>query len=349
MDRYIGLDVHAQTTTLAVMSAKGKHVAEKVVETHGKLLVETMAAIAGDKHVCLEEGMHAEWIHELLSHHVAEIVVTIPPERSGSKSDARDAWWLANQLRLGVPQKKVFKSKLTGLREAVRAHQAFTKHSTRAKLQMRFLARGRGLTVDRAQLLKEKERNELIGQLPPERRARARLHAEFVDHAEQWRQQALEQLEQQARRCPDVLRLLDVPGLGVVRAAQIVAAIITPHRFRAREQLWSYCGLAIVTRSSSDWRPTRGGQMVRSGRALPRGLAPGNSTLKCAFKGAARDVVRRHPEHPWAVAFQRAVDGGQRTNLARLTLARKIAETVLHIWKHKEAYDPTKHKIQAAA
>jgi transposase len=348
MNRYIGLDVHAQTTTLVVMSAKGKHLVEKVLETHGKLLVETIASIAGDLHVCLEEGMHAEWIHELLTHRVAQIVVMIPPERSGSKSDTRDAWWLADQLRLGIPQKKVFKSKLTGLREAVRAHQAFTKHATRAKLQMRFLARGRGLTVDRAQVLNEEERDELIAQLPAERRLRAQLHGELVDLTEQLRQQAFEQLEQQARRCSEVRRLLDVPGLGVVRAAQIVAAVITPHRFRARQQFWSYCGLAIVTRSSSDWIP-RGATMVRSARALPRGLAPGNLALKCAFKGAALDVVRCYPMHPWAVSFQRARDAGQRPNLALLTLARKIAETVLHIWKHKEAYDPTKHKTQAAA
>jgi transposase len=348
MDRYIGLDVHAQTTTVTVMSAKGKHLAEKVVETHGKLLVETICSFAGTLHVCLEEGMHSEWIHELLVHRVAETVVMIPPERSGSKSDTRDAWWLADQLRLGVPQRKVFKSKLTGLREAVRAHQAFTKHSTRAKLQMRFLARGRGLPVKRAELIKEEKRSVLIAMLPAERRLRAQLHGELVDCTEQLRQRAHEQLEQQARRCPDVRRLLDVPGLGVVRAAQIVASVITPHRFRAREQLWSYCGLAIITRSSSDWTP-RGKQMVRSGRAMPRGLAPGNSTLKCAFKAAARDVVRCHPTHPWALAFQRALDGGQRPNLALLTLARKIAETVLHIWKHEEVYDPTKHKIQVAA
>jgi transposase len=348
MDRYIGLDIHAQTTTLAVMSAKGKHLTETVIETHGKLLVETIGSIAGDLHVCLEEGMHAEWIYELLVRRVARIVVMIPPERQGPKSDARDAWWLADQLRLGVPQKQVFKSKLSGLREAVRAHQAFTKHSTRAKLQLRFLARGRGLSVDRAQLLDEQERRALIAQLPAERRLRAQLHGELVDHTEKLRQQALELLEQQVRRCPDVRRLLDVPGLGVVRAAQIVAAVITPHRFRAREQFWSYCGLGIITRSSSDWIP-KGGTMVRSARALPRGLAPGNRTLKCAFKGAALDVVRHYPKHPWAVAFQRALDAGQRSNLALLTLARKIAETVLHIWKHEEVYDPTKHKVQAAA
>lgn len=348
MDRYIGLDVHAQTTTLAVMSAKGKHLAQRVVETHGEVLLGAMRETAGALHVCLEEGMHSEWLYELLLGKVAEVVVMVPPERSGSKSDARDAWWLADQLRLGVPQKQVFKTQLSGLREAVRAHQAFTKHSTRAKLQLRFLARGRGLSVQRCQLLDKQQRKELIAQLPESRRTRAEQHADLVDFTEELRQQAREELEVQARSCPEVQRLREVPGLGLVRAAQIVSAVITPHRFPTREKFWSYCGLAIVTRSSSDWTP-KDGRMVRCRRALPRGLTRGNSVLKCAFKSAALDVVKYYPDHPWTVAFQRAVNDGKRANLALLTLARKIAETVLHIWKHKEDYDSTKHKIQPAA
>ena len=330
------------------MSGRGKHLAEKVVETHGTVLLESLGQIAGELHVCLEEGMHSEWLYELLVGKVADVVVMVPPERSGSKSDARDAWWLADQLRLGVPQKLVFKTRLSGLREAVRAHQAFTKHSTRAKLQLRFLARGRGLSVQRCQLLNKQDRKELIAQLPAVRRARAEQHGELVEFTEELRQQALEELELQARGCSEVRRLREVPGLGLVRAAQIVSAVVTPHRFPTREKFWSYCGLAIVTRSSSDWTP-KDGRMVRSKRALPRGLTRGNSTLKCAFKSAALDVVRHYPDHPWTIAFQRAVADGKRPHLAMLTLARKIAETVLHIWKHKEDYDSTKHKIQPAA
>lgn len=348
MDRYIGLDVHARTTTLVVLSAKGKRVAEKVIETHGQALLGTLSELAGELHVCLEEGMHSEWLAELLVGKVAEVVVMVPPERGGSKSDSRDAAWLADQLRLGVAHKKVFKSRLSGLREAVRAQVAFTKHSTRAKLQMRFLARGRGLGVERNQLLDDEHRKQLIAQLPAERRLRAHQHGELVDATETLRQQALAELERQARGCPDVRRLQQVPGLGLVRAAHIVAAVVTPHRFGSREKFWAYCGLAVVTRSSSDWTPMQG-RMVRSRRALPRGLARGNSTLKCAFRGAALDIVHHYPEHPWTLAFQRAVQAGARPNLALLTLARKIAETVLHIWKHKEDYDPTKHKIQPAA
>jgi transposase len=346
MDRYIGLDVHAQTTTIVVMSPKGKHLSERVVETHGKTLVEAITGVGGMVHVCLEEGMHSEWVHEILLGRVAQVVVMVPPERTGPKSDARDAWWLADQLRLGVPQRRVYKSTISRLHEAVRAYDALTKHATRAKLQLRFLARGRGLKVTRAQLMKAEDRDELLQQLPPARAARAELHARLVDVTEELRQQALEQLSQEARKNPDVQRLMGIPGVGPIRASQIVATVITPHRFRTREQFWSYSGFGVLTRVSAEWEPKSNGKMARKGRILTRGLTPGNPTLKAAFKGAAKDVVRHYPKHPWAIAHQRALDEGKRVSHARLTLARKIAETLLCIWKRKEAYDPTKHKTQ---
>jgi transposase len=44
----------------------------------------------------------------------------------------------------------------------------------------------------------------------------------------------------------------DESWIGPVRAATIVAVVVTPERFRTKQQFWSYCGLGIVTRSSAD-------------------------------------------------------------------------------------------------
>ena len=55
MDRYVGLDAHAETCTLAVMGASGRRLTSKVVETNGRALVEAMRSIAGRTHLCLEE------------------------------------------------------------------------------------------------------------------------------------------------------------------------------------------------------------------------------------------------------------------------------------------------------
>ena len=56
MDRYVGLDAHAQTCTLAVMGSTGKRLTSKVVETNGRALLEAIGGIPGRIHLCLEEG-----------------------------------------------------------------------------------------------------------------------------------------------------------------------------------------------------------------------------------------------------------------------------------------------------
>ncbi|WP_437972587.1 hypothetical protein WMF04_04965 [Sorangium sp. So ce260] len=40
------------------------------------------------------------------------------------------------------------------------------------------------------------------------------------------------------------------------------------------------------------------------------------------------------------------ITAGTKPNLAKLTLARKIAAIALSMWKSKEKYDPTKHRKQ---
>ena len=56
MDRYIGIDVHARSCTVAVVDAAGKRIGEHLVETNGQALVECLRIIPGQRHVCIEEG-----------------------------------------------------------------------------------------------------------------------------------------------------------------------------------------------------------------------------------------------------------------------------------------------------
>jgi hypothetical protein len=47
-------------------------------------------------------------------------------------------------------------------------------------------------------------------------------------------------------------------------------------------------------------------------------------------------------DHPLCVNYYRQVNKGMRPNLAKVTLARRIAAIVLSMWKHEEVYDPTR-------
>jgi len=62
MQRYTGPDVHAASSTLAVISQAGKRLRTAVAETKGRALVEASRMIPGNEHLWLEEGTRsADW------------------------------------------------------------------------------------------------------------------------------------------------------------------------------------------------------------------------------------------------------------------------------------------------
>jgi predicted NBD/HSP70 family sugar kinase len=70
MDKYIGIDVHARSCTLAVVDGSGKRVGQHVIETNGESLIECLRMIPGQRHLCMEEGTQSAWLYEILSPHV---------------------------------------------------------------------------------------------------------------------------------------------------------------------------------------------------------------------------------------------------------------------------------------
>jgi len=102
MERFIGLDVHAASTTCAVIDARGKRVRVDVVETNGQALIEFLKLQPGTLRLCMEEGTQALWLAEILTPHVAQLAVVRVTESRGPKDDERYALALAEQMRTGV-------------------------------------------------------------------------------------------------------------------------------------------------------------------------------------------------------------------------------------------------------
>ena len=142
-------------------------------------------------------------------------------------------------------------------------------------------------------------------------------------------------------------RLCEIPSLGPIRAAVLLGILLTPHRFRTKRQLWTYGGLAIEMHSSADHRRVDG-QLKRSRKnVLVRGLNRNcNHDLKNLFKGAA--VVASSKPGPFAQFHAALVAKGMRPEMARLTLARKIATIVLIVWKKGVCFDAQHLKPQTA-
>ena len=77
-EKYIGLDVHQATISVAVMDANGKVVMESILETKATTILEFLAGLRGTLSVTFEEGTWAAWLYDLLKPHVANLVVCNP-------------------------------------------------------------------------------------------------------------------------------------------------------------------------------------------------------------------------------------------------------------------------------
>src|SRR5215472_609234 len=76
-EKYIGLDVHQATISVAVLDHTGKLVMECILETKAATILEFFAGLRGTLSVTLEEGTSAAWLYDLLRPHVARLVDAI--------------------------------------------------------------------------------------------------------------------------------------------------------------------------------------------------------------------------------------------------------------------------------
>jgi hypothetical protein len=274
---------------------------------------------------------------------VDEIVVAGITESRGPKSDKRDAYGLAEKLRVGDLEKHVFKAprQFTRLRELSRIHMTLVGDVVRAQARIKSLYRSRGILVSGVNVYGVRPREGWQKQLSSSAQTRATRLYDHLDFLLEQKKQAEADLLREAKKHPIVRILETAPGFGPIRAARLVPIVVTPHRFRTKRQFWSYCGLGIVTRSSSDWVQTADGGWIKARVPQTRGLSRQyNHVLKSIFKGAATTVITQRHKDPIHARYQRLLDGGTKPTLAKLSLARMIAAAVLRMWKDEEEYDP---------
>ena len=297
----------------------------------------------------MEEGLQSAWLYETLSPHVDELVVAGITRSRGPKSDKRDAYGLAEKLRVGNLGKHVFKSprQFTRLREFSRTHMTLVSDVVRTQARIKSLYRSRGVLVTGIDVYSSRRREEWLKQLPSTTQLRATRLYDHLDFLLEQKKQAEADLLREGKNHSIVQILETAPGFGPIRAARLVPIVITPHRFRTKRQFWSYCGLGLVTRSSSDWVQTAEGAWIKARVPLTRGLSrQHNHFLKAIFKGAATTVVTQRNKDPIHARYERLLDGGTKPTLAKLSLARMIAATVLRMWKNEEEYDPGRAGLQ---
>ena len=351
--KYIGMDVHKESISIAVRNSAGKVVMECVIETKASMILQFIDGLRGDVYVTFEEGTWAAWLYDLLKPHVTKVLVCDPRRNAllqeGNQNDRVDARKLAellhhNQLR------SVYHGDhgLRTLKELVRSYLTITQDLSRVMTRVKAIYRSWAIPCTGKQVYAPRHRAEWLAKInEPGVRRRAELYYQQLDALRSLRQEVRRDLLTESKKHKAWKLLCQIPSIGPIRAAVLLGILQTPHRFRTKRQLWTYGGVGIKTSSSADHQVIKG-QLERKKKQVEiRGLNRNyNHDLKNLFKGAA--IVAASKPGPFAEFYAELVAKGMRPEMARLTLARKIATIVLIVWKRGVSFDAQHLKPQTA-
>jgi len=292
--KYIGMDVHKEAISIAVLNSSGKLVMECVIETKAITILQFVQGLRGSLHITLEEGTWAAWLYDLLKPHVTKIVVCNPRRnallKEGSKSDRIDARKLAELLRSNL-LRPVYHGEhgVRTLKELARSYLTISKDLGRVMSRLKAIYRSWGIPCTGKQVYAPRYRAEWLAKITEAGvHRRAEFYYQQLDALRPLRQQVRQELLAEARKHSAWKLLRGIPSIGPIRAALIIAILQTPHRFRTKRQLWTYSGFGIETHSSAEHRFIKG-ELKRAKKPVSiRGLNRNhNHDLKNLFKSAA--------------------------------------------------------------
>src|SRR3984885_8445886 len=177
--RYIGMDVHRDTISVAVLDESGRLTMQSVLATRAGAVLDFIHGMRGTLHVTFEEGTHSAWLYDVLVRRVEKLVVCNPRKnallKSGSKSDAIDAHKLAELLRAGMLS-PVYHGENSALevQHLARAYAMPTDDTTRTMMRLKAVFRSQAVGCTGRKLYGKLHHDDYLkelGQDGPRRRA----------------------------------------------------------------------------------------------------------------------------------------------------------------------------------
>lgn len=336
---YIGIDAASEVCVVHVLDGSGKTVSSSKVVTEAKALRAVVDGVPRPRHVVFEEGCQSEWMYEVLEG-VSDCLIVAPSTQLRNerhKGDDRDAQNLAERLRLGdiKPVWHGGGARRRKLAHLMRWYNQLTKDSTRLKNRLRAVYRSEGIKASRRSYCDEGEPKS-FKKLSKEQQLRVKDLREMLAHVSASRKMVRELMVTDARRYDLFKRVTRAPQIGDIYGAIITAILWHAERFRNRRQLWSYCGFAVKSFDTGEYR-VEGGSFQRRKKHKTRGLSKDyNRVLKGVFKSAAKKLSQGE----WKERFEELCTR-MPEEMALLTLARKIAAIVLRLAKSGMEYDGT--------
>jgi transposase len=328
----IGVDYHPSFQQIAFFDEETRECGERRLH-HGDGEAEKFYRELQQRGVRVRVGMEAtgysRWFERLLAELGMEVWIgdaaKIKTKRvRKQKTDRQDAQLLLKLLlENNFPRVWVPSPENRDLRQLLWHRHRLVQMRTRIMNQLQALAMNEG-TRRKKRLWSEQGRSQLEKiQLAPWASRRRQDLLELLDRMNPTIAELTAAVEQEAKKRPEVLRLMTHPGVGPLTALAFVIIIITPDRFPCGKQIGSYIGLIPCEDSSAGHQ--RLGHISKQGNAL----------LRFLLVEAAQAAVRYDPD--WRRRYLHLAMRRER-RIAKVAMARRLAVRLYWMWRNGWEY-----------
>lgn len=336
---YAGMDIHASNTVIQTIDPQGKLVVERELPTEANELINWARSYPhGQLQVILEQGTHARWVANALNQWVDRLVICDPLQnslvhQSGDKNDRSDAQKLARLLRLEefkpvwwqpMQQRHVFKS-------MIKMYLRQKKSKTAGIQRLTHFLRHLGVRIPSTESrFSFRRADQWIQQVALEDHRRlARQKLEVIRYHHQRALELFKDIRRHGQKYWEIAEFTKIPGVGPLGAHLFSALIEDPKRFKHRSQVYKFCQLAVISRSSS-------GKQIGRKCLNKRGYGELKAMSHRAWLKAAHAEADNEIKRFWQASCRRA--SSERN--ARLNTQRKIINVMWSLWRNGWKYDP---------
>ena len=327
----IGMDIHRAFAEVVALEGKSRRRLGRIAMRCDRLAAFA-AGLTKDDIVVVEATGNATAVAEVLAPHVGRVVIANPKQvrviaHAKIKTDKIDAAVLAELYASGfLPEVWIPDKDTLALRRQVTRRNQIVRQRTRLKNIVQSILHAHLIPAYPAgNMFGRKGRAWLAAQkLPEDERMAIERHVREIDRLGEDLKVIQRDLAQYGLADLRVKRLMTVPGLDMIVATALVAAIGDVGRFGSPQKLVSYLGLNPSVRQSGSG-PAYHGRISKQGPGRARGLL-----VEAAWAAARAPGPLR--------AFFLRIRGRRGQHVAAVATARKLAVLVWHLLSKEQDY-----------
>jgi transposase len=324
---YIGMDIHKRFTFAIAKDRDGNKISEDKFSNSKENFENFLLPFKPEEtRIVMESTGVWEYIYEILDSMQYEVKLANPVKTKAIayakvKTDSVDASTLADLLRANLVAESYIPPKKTReLRELTRLRKMATKQRTQTENRLHALLTRKGIIIPNRTLC-----NKSMKFLEEFQDSTIQEFLEVIEFQRQRESQIKKKVEEASLTNKEAEILMSFPGIGEIRAIEIIAEVGEIDRFPTAEKLCSYAGLVPSIKQS--------GTSLRLGRLTRQA----SRSLKHIFVQTAWCIIRRKESNSLQEFYKKLAKkkGKQKAICAT---ARKICCVIHAMLRKQEPY-----------